>query len=86
MPKYLVEALSQYRMVYVIEAETEESAQDTITMDNVNEFGQMHLGEMILSSREVTDGECVRVHDELNEYLSDWTDEMKLSRVYKVNV
>lgn len=86
MPKYLVEALSQYRMVYVIDTEKKDWAEDSVSMDEPNEFGQMHLGEVILSTREVTDGECLRVHDELNEYLSNWTDEMKLSRVYKVNV
>lgn len=85
MPKFVVEALSQYRMVYVVEADCVEHAEDSVHLGDATEFGQMHLGEMIVSSREVDDAECLRIHDELNDYLSDWSDEQKLARVYKVN-
>jgi hypothetical protein len=85
MPKYLVEALSQYRMVYVVEADCVEHAEDSVHLGDATEFGQMHLGEMVVSSRQVTDEECIRVHDELNDYLKEWTPEQKLSRVYKVD-
>lgn len=84
MPKYLVEALSQFRVVYVIDTEKKEWAEDTVHMDEAGEFGQMHLGEMIISSREVDDDEAVRIHDELNDYLKDWTREQKLARIHKV--
>lgn len=82
MPKFLVEALSQYRMVYVIDTEKKEWAEDTVHMQEAEEFGQMHLGEMVVSSREIDDDEAIRVHDELNEYLVDWTREQKLARVH----
>lgn len=85
MPKYLVETLSQYRMVYIIETENPDSAQDCVAMGDAEEFGQMWLGEMIVSSREVDDVECIRVHDELNDYLVDWTAEQKLGRVFKLS-
>lgn len=84
MPKYLVEALSQFRIVYVIETEKKDWAEDTVNMLEAEEFGQMHLGEMIISSREVDDDEAVRIHDELNDYLKGWTREQKLARVHKV--
>ncbi len=83
MPKYLVEAISQYRMVYVVDTDSQSSAEDSVHMGDADEFGQMHLGEMVISSREVDDVECIRVHDELNEYLIDWTPEQKLARIYK---
>jgi hypothetical protein len=83
MPKYLVEALAQYRMVYVVDTEQQEWAEETVWEDKVPEFGQMFLGELVISSREVDDDECVRVHDELNDYLKDRTREQKLARVYK---
>ena len=83
MPKYLVEALSQYRMVYVVDTDQQDWAEEAVWLEEVPEFGQMHLGEMVISSREVTDEDCVRVHDELNDYLKDWTREQKLARVYK---
>lgn len=83
MPKFLVEALSQYRMVYVIDTEKKEWAEDTVHMEEAGEFGQMYLGEMVVSSREIDDDEVIRVHDELNEYLVGWTREQKLARVHK---
>jgi hypothetical protein len=84
MPKFLVEALSQYRMVYVIDTEKKEWSEDTVHMQEAGEFGQMYLGEMVVSSREIDDDEVIRVHDELNEYLVHWTREQKLARVHKV--
>jgi hypothetical protein len=84
MPKFLVEALSQYRMVYVVDTEKKEWAEDTVHMQEAGEFGQMYLGEMVVSSREIDDDEVIRVHDELNEYLVHWTREQKLARVHKV--
>jgi hypothetical protein len=84
MPKYIVEALSQFRIVYAIDTDKKEWAEDTVTMEEAEEFGQMHLGEMIVSSREVDDDELIRIHDELNDYLKEWTREKKLSRVHKV--
>lgn len=84
MPKYLVECISQYRMVYVVDTEKREWAEETVWAEEADEFGQMHLGEMVVSSREVDDAECIRIHDELNDYLVSWTDEQKLARVHKV--
>jgi hypothetical protein len=83
MPKYLVEALTQYRMVYVVDTDQQDWAEETVWAGEASEFGQMHLGEVVVSSREVDDDECVRVHDEINDYLKDWTREQKLARVYK---
>jgi hypothetical protein len=83
MPKYLVEALSQYRMVYVVDTDQQDWAEEMVWADEVPEFGQMHLGELVVSSREVTDEECIRVHDEINDYLKEWTRDQKLARVYK---
>jgi hypothetical protein len=84
MPKYLVEAISQYRMVYVIETENANWAEDTVAAEEAEEFGQQWLGETILSSREIDDAEAIRVHDEMNDYLKSWTPEMKLARIHKV--
>lgn len=84
MPKYLVETLTQYRIVYVVETENKEWAEETVWLDEAEEFGQTYLGEIVVSSREVDDDECIRVHDQLNDYLKDWTREQKLARVHKV--
>lgn len=71
-------------MVYVVEADNREAAQDSIALDDIPEFGQAWLGEMIVSSRRIEDAEIVEIHDELNEYLKDWTREQKLARIHKV--
>lgn len=83
MPKYVVEALSQYRMVYVIEADSRDAAEDSVMNDDVPEFAQVWLGEMTVFSRQTEDDEIVDINDELNQYLKDFTREQKLARVYK---
>lgn len=85
MPKYIVEALSQHRMVYCVEAETKDQAEQSVwNGDITEEYGQDHLGEIVVSSREASDDEVVRIFDEVNDYLISLSSEEKLRRVYKV--
>jgi hypothetical protein len=84
MSKFLVEAISQFRIVYVVDTETQSLAEDAVHLEKVEEFGQAHLGEMVVSSRLIDDDEAIRIHDELNSYLIEWTREQKLARVSKL--
>jgi hypothetical protein len=80
MPKYLVETVSVFRMRYVVEAKKASDARDEVTMnvgDNFHEFSQLHLDEMISSTREIDDAEYLRMFDEDNVYLKDWDEEQK---------
>ena len=84
MPKYLVETVSVFRMRYVVEAKTASDARDEVTIsvgDDFKEFSQLHLDEMISSTREIDQAEYLRVFDEDNVYLKDWTEEQKLQFV-----
>jgi hypothetical protein len=84
MPKYLVETVSVFRMRYVVEAKTASDARDEVTMnvgDDFKEFSQLHLDEMISSTREIDQAEYLRIFDEDNVYLKDWTEEQKLQFV-----
>ena len=84
MPKYLVETISMFRMRYVIEAQEETHACDEVTMNNdgnLREFSQLHLDEIITSSREIDDAEYLRLFDRDNDYLKDWTDDQKFNTV-----
>jgi len=69
MSKYvMVDAISQFRIRYVVEVPddvenpgedkypctAETYAMDTVTCEEATEFSQHHLGETIISSREVT--------------------------------
>ena len=85
----LVETISQYRMRYVIEVPDDHNereypctanqwAEDTVTAEEMREFSQKWLGEVISSSREVTQEEILKLCDEDNEYLKSWSDEDKL--------
>jgi hypothetical protein len=88
MPKYLVETVSVFRMRYVVEAKTASDAKDEVTMnvgDNFHEFSQLHLDEMITSTREIDNAEYLRMFDEDNVYLKDWDEEQKFRFVQVLN-
>jgi hypothetical protein len=88
MPKYLVETVSVFRMRYVVEAKNASDARDEVTMnvgDNFHEMSQLHLDEMISSTREIDTTEYLRMFDEDNVYMKDWTEEQKLGLVQVLN-
>lgn len=95
MSKYvLVETISQYRMRYVIEVPDNHNdgefpctakqwAEDTVTMEEMKEFSQQWLGEVISSSRELTREQIIELVNEDNDYCNGkygtpWSDEQKL--------
>jgi hypothetical protein len=93
MSKYvMVEAISQFRQRYVIEVPDDhdkgdfpcssiEWAEDTVTMEQMKEFSQKWLGEVIIDSREVTLDEVMDICDKDNEYLSEWTVKQKMDNL-----
>ena len=83
MPKYLVETVSMFRMRYVIDCESAEHAKDEVTM-GMDEFGQKHLDEMIVSTRVVSDEEIPDLFFEDAPYLKDWGPERALQAVHKI--
>ena len=68
MPLFVVETISQFRTRYVIECQEAEHAEDTVTMEEADEFSQMHLGETILSTREITHEDFTRMNKSLEQY------------------
>ena len=85
MPKYLVETVSYFRHRYVVDCLEEGHAMDTVTMNEADEMSQLHIDESIISTREIDDAEYLRIFDEDNDYLREWTDDQKFKFVYKVN-
>jgi hypothetical protein len=85
MPKYLVETISYFRHRYVIDCKEEGHALDTVTCEEAEEMSQLHISEDIISSREIDDAEYLRVFNEDNDYLREWTDEQKFKFVHKVD-
>jgi predicted RNA methylase len=84
MAKYLVETVDFFRMRYVIECESAEHAKDVVTLNEVEEFSQLHLDETIISARIIDDAEYLRTFDEDNNYAKDWPEEQKFNSVYEV--
>jgi hypothetical protein len=82
----LVEAISQYRMRYVVECDEVEHAADEVVMERVtNELSQLHLGEVITSTREINTEEYLRMFDEDNDYLRSWPLEKKLEMIHSID-
>ena len=84
MPKYLVETVSMFRMRYVVECESAEHAKDTVSMNEADEFGQLHIDENIVGCREVTDDEIPVLFFEDAPYLESWGPERAMEAVHKV--
>ena len=83
---YLVETVSMFRMRYVIESKDESDALDEVTYystggsENLTEFSQKHIDEVITSSRKLSDKSYLKLFDKDNDYLKNWTDDEK--RIY----
>ena len=84
MPKYLVETIDFFRMRYVVECESAEHAKDVVTMKEAEEFSQLYLDETITSTRVIDDAEYLRLFDEDNDYLKEWSEEQKFKYVHEV--
>jgi hypothetical protein len=82
---YLVEAVSMFRMRYVIEAKEESHAMDEHTMEiskeTFKEFSQEHIGENISSVRELTKAEYFELFDKDNDYLKSWPKSRKMEYI-----
>lgn len=81
MSKYvIVDAISQFRMRYVVEVPDDaacsavEYAEDTVTCEDAKEFSQLHLGETIVSSREITLEEAIKQFKTDEPIFSEWED------------
>lgn len=68
MPLFVVETISTFRHRYVIDCNSLEHAYDTVTMEEAQEFSQMHLGERIITGHEITKKEFKRMNEALHEY------------------
>lgn len=58
-----------------------EWANDTVTMEEVKEFSQLHIGEQIIDTKVVHEEEMLNQFNNDNDYLKSWTDEDKIKYV-----
>jgi hypothetical protein len=84
----LIEVISSYRIRYVVEAESSDPqsvgrAIDMVTsLDSVNEFSQLHIGEQIISHRIISESDALNLCDEDNEFIAHIPDEKKLENYF----
>jgi hypothetical protein len=82
---YLVETVSMFRHRYAVQARSLEHAYDTVVCNEAEEFSQHHIDENIVSGREITKAEYLKLFNEDNDYLKNHVDEFKLKYIHTVN-
>jgi hypothetical protein len=87
---YLVETVSMFRMRYVVEVTDEQQALDEVTFhascgEQLKEFSQKHIDEVIVSSRKLSNKSYLKLFDKDNDYLKDWNEEQKFQYVNKID-
>ena len=77
----LVECVSTFRMRYVAEVPvgTDDWAADIVVMNEAKEFSQEHIGEQIISQRDLTREEVLELCDVDNHYCKAWSEEQKIN-------
>ena len=81
----MVEAISQFRMRYMVEAPADhpEYALDDVTCATAKEFSQEWIGESIISHRVMgSTAEALVQCDLDNDYCSGWTDDQKMKAFF----
>ena len=88
----LVETVSTFRHMYAVELKEDEPieyALDSVVVLATNgttkleEFAQKHIAEDVFSYREINEEEYLKIFDQENEYLYEWTPEQKKQFIYK---
>ena len=94
----VVTAISSFRVRYVMHrddlqklnpdlpVDSVEWANDTVSLEECEEFSQEHMGEYIVDTVEMNEGDMLDLFDKDNEYLSKWTKDQKIESVRKVIV
>jgi hypothetical protein len=80
----LVEAISQYRMRYMVQVPKGKSdwALDTVVCNEAKEFSQEHLGETIFSHRVMELDKALELCDNDNSYGKGWDVDTKLRNYF----
>ena len=91
----VVTAISSYRMRYVmhrddlqklnpsVPVDAIEWANDTVCMDECEEFSQEHMGEYIVDTFEMNEEDMLELFDKDNDYLREWKKDQKVAMVRK---
>lgn len=80
----MVETISQFRMVYMVEAPEDDLtyAKTLVESGEAVEFSQQHISEVVFSQRVVSQKEALKICDIENSYLSNWSRKKKLESLF----
>lgn len=81
----LVDAISTFHIRYVVEVADDavDQAIEVVKLGKVqDEFSQKHLGETVISQREVSVNEYLETFDKDNDYLKNWTPDQKMRYIH----
>ena len=81
---FIVETISQHRLLYAIKAETREEAERFVlnaSAEEIKEMGQNHIGESVFCSYDVNEEGYIETFDDINDYLKDWSTDQKLKYI-----
>lgn len=79
---YIVETISVFRCRYAVRAKNEEQARNA---DHFSELSQKHINESVISSREITEEEYLKIFDQDNDYLQHLSQDKKLAMIKRVS-
>lgn len=94
---YMIDCVSTHHIRYCVKVETKEQLQNVFEkIDQSNydashdhsltEFSQEFLGEKVISASKITsEEEYLKIFDEDNEYLSDWSEYQKLDFINNID-
>ncbi len=86
---YLVETVSMFRMRYVIEAREESHAKDEFVMEigkeSFKEFSQVHMDEVIVSTRKLSAKDYLELFDADNDYCKSWDIAKKMESINSID-
>ena len=60
-----------------------EWANDTVNMNECEEFSQEHMGEYIVDTVEMNEEDMLELFDKDNNYLREWTKDQKIAWIRK---
>lgn len=81
-----VETISYFKVAYVVRCKEESHASDEVLCNSdIAEFSQKHIDESIISTREITEEEYLKLFDKENDYLSSWNKDMKFTLINTID-
>jgi len=94
----VVTTISSYRMRYVMHRDdlqgkntdkpvnVIEWANDTVNIDECEEFSQKYMGELFAETVEMNENDVLALFDTDNDYLREWTKDQKLKFITREKI